>query len=243
MPIKLSGASKFEVSNKANNTAEILLYGPIGDSGWDDSYISDKAILKALRELPKNITQIDLRVNSGGGSVFHGTTIYELIKAHPANVTAYVEGLAASIASIIIMAADEIVMGDAGMIMLHKPLTAVHGNANEMQSTIDILDQIEMQMINIYRKKMKTTSREDIANILSKETWYAAEAAIEAGLADRMIDTTVEARYMAASIMEKHMSGFRNMPKFEASEDIQKKLMREELNSLTDGFNNVLNNI
>lgn len=242
MSKQLSNEAKFEIVSKNNTSAEIVLYGPIGE-GWDDSYISDKKMLSELRALPKNITNIDLRINSGGGSVFHGTTIYELLKAHPAKVTAYVEGLAASIASIIIMAADEIIMGDAGIIMLHKPLAPVYGNANELQNMIDVLDKIEHQMINIYKKRMKTTSREDIANILAKETWFTAEEAIEIGLADRMIDSTVEARYMAASIVEKHMGGLKNLPKMESTKEIENRLIMEELNSLTSSFDNVLNNI
>ena len=227
--------SKFEVSMKADDTAEIYLYGQIVGESWGGEYgISEKDIIKALKDIPKTVKNINVRVNSPGGSVFSGTTIYEFLKNHPAKVTAYVEGMAASIASIIIMASDEIVMGDAGMIMIHKPLVGVYGNANELQDMIEILDRIEYQMISIYLKRVKK-SREEIANMLAKETYFGAEQAIEVGLADRKMDSSDESRYLAASILKdmKNMKQFKNLPEMESPEEISARLRREEIAELT----------
>lgn len=227
--------AKFEVSMKADDTAEIYLYGEIVSDSWGGEYgISEKDIIKALKEIPKSVKQINLRVNSPGGSVFSGSTIYELLKNHPAKVTAYVEGMAASIASIIIMASDEIVMGDAGMIMIHKPLVGVYGNANRLQDMIEILDRIEFQMVSIYLKRMKK-SREDIAKMLSDETYFGAEDAIEIGLADRKTDSSDESRYLAACIIEEmsNKKQFRNLPKMESAEEISARLRRDEIAELT----------
>lgn len=224
----------FEIKNKTETEAEIFIYGSIGDNPWDDSAISEKDIASELRKMPKSIKNISLRVNSGGGSVFSGTTIYELLKAHPAKVTAYVEGLAASIASVIIMAADEIVMGEGAMLMLHRPLVGVYGNAGELEKMIDVLDKIESQMTNIYAKRM-SVSRSEISKILAEETWFTAEEAIDIGLADRTFDSG-EAVYVAASMIE-NCKWMKNKPKMKSRDS----LVKEKLKELTNNANLFLN--
>jgi len=227
---------KFEINNKTETEAEIFLYGAIGDNPWDDASISEKDIASELRKLPRTIKNISLRVNSGGGAVFSGTTIYELLKNHPAKVTAYVEGIAASIASVIIMAADEIVIGDGALIMIHKPLSALYGNANDFEKTIEILDKIENQMINIYSKRMKA-SKDEIARMLSAETWFTAEEAIEIGLSDRTFSASDESRYMAACLME-NSKWLKNKPEMRKSD----ALVKEKLKELTNEAKLLLNN-
>jgi len=234
--IELFEKSKtFKIENKGETTAEIFIYGNIGDNPWDDSSISEKTIVAELQKLPKTIKNINIRVNSGGGSVFSGVTIYELLKNHPAKVTAYVEGVAASIASVIIMAADEVVMGEGAMLMLHKPLVAVYGNTIELEKMIDILDKIETQMLSIYAKRTNK-SRAELSKILADETWFTAEQAIEAKLADRIVDSSDESRYLAASIIEK--GNFRNKPQMKSSD----ALVKEKLKQLTNSANTFLNN-
>lgn len=224
----------FEILNKTETEAEIFIYGSIGDDPWDDSAISEKQIATELRKLPKTIKNISIRVNSGGGSVFSGTTIYELLKSHPAKVTAYVEGLAASIASIIIMAADEIVMGEGALIMLHKPLVGIYGNANELEKMIEVLDKIENQMINIYAKRMKA-SRTEISKILAEETWFTAEEALDIGLAERTFDSG-ESVHIAASMIQ-NCTWMKNKPKIKTQDESNK----EKLKELTNKVNLFLN--
>lgn len=228
--------NKFEIVSKDNGVADVFLYGEIVSDSYGGEYgISEKDIVNALKAIPKTVTQINLRVNSPGGSVFSGSTIYELLRNHPAKVTAYVEGFAASIASIIIMAADEIVVGDAAVIMLHKPLVGIYGNAETLQNMIEILDRIEYQMINIYAKRMKSDSKEEIARILSKETYYTAEEAIKAGLADRTFESQDESRYFAACFVNdmKGKKQFKNLPTLESMEDIAARNRKAELLELT----------
>lgn len=227
--------NKFEIQNKTETYAEIFLYGSIGNNPWDDTAISEKDIADELRKLPKTIKNIDLRVNSGGGSVFSGTTIYELLKAHPAKVTAYVEGMAASIASVIIMAADEIIMGEGAFIMIHKPLSALYGNANDFQKTIDILDKIENQMVNIYKKRM-SVSKTEIERMLAEETWFNDEEAIKLGLADKKMEMSAEARYLAASLIEGN-TWMKNKPQIKSTES----MIKEKLKELTNQVNTFSN--
>jgi len=232
--IELHKSKTFTIENKGETTAEIFIYGNIGDNPWDETSISEKKIVSELQKLPKTIKNINVRVNSGGGAVFSGVTIYELLKNHPAKVTAYVEGVAASIASVIIMAADEIVMGEAAMLMLHKPLVAIYGNTIELEKMIDILDKIENQMISIYAKKTKK-SRAELSKILADETWFTADQAIEMGLADRSMASTDESRYLAASIIEG--GNFRNKPSVKSSN----ALAKDKLKELTNNVNVFLN--
>jgi ATP-dependent Clp endopeptidase proteolytic subunit ClpP len=227
--------SKFEIVSKDNGVADVFLYGEIVSDSYGGEYgVSEKDIVNALKGIPRTVSQINLRVNSPGGSVFSGTTIYELLKNHPAKVTAYVEGFAASIASIIIMAADEIVMGDAAVIMIHKPLVGIYGNANTLQDMIEILDKIEYQMINIYKKRMDS-SKEEIAQMLSKETYFTSEEAIKAGLADRITSSEDESRYFAACFVNnlRNTKQFKNLPTLESMEDIAARNRKAELMELT----------
>lgn len=221
---------KFEIKNKTETNAEILLYAPIGESYFDDS-ISAKAFSEELKKLPNSIKEITLRVNSPGGSVFDGMTIYERLKNHPAKVTAYVDGLAASIASIIIMAADEVVVGDGAMIMIHKPMSFVAGNSLELERMIDVLDKIENQMINIYAKKTGM-SKSEISSALSQETWYTSDEAIEAGFAKKKFEAK-ETLHLAASMID-GCSWFKNKPQIKNRNDLVREKLREFNNKAKD---------
>lgn len=178
--------SSLQVINKSEKVSEILLYGSIGESFWDENSISAKQFSDELKKIPASVKEIHLRVNSPGGSVFDGMTIHERIKGERKNgrkVIAYVDGLAASIASIIIMAADEIIVGDGSMVMIHKPMVGVQGNSLDMERMVSILDKIEEQMISIYAKKTGQ-SRLEISKALTEETYYTSEEALELGYAD-----------------------------------------------------------
>lgn len=190
-----------KVINKTETVAEILLYGAIGDSMWDDTAVSATKFSDELKKIPSSVKEIHLRVNSPGGSVFDGMAIYEKIKSERSKgrkVIAYVDGVAASIASVIIQAADQIIVGDGSFIMIHKPLVGVFGNATELDRMISILDKIEEQMITIYAKKTGL-SRIEISNALAAETWFDSKEALENGLADSVFeakDTLQIAAYM-----------------------------------------------
>jgi ATP-dependent Clp endopeptidase proteolytic subunit ClpP len=225
--------SGFSITNKSETKAEILLYSSIGESYFEDS-ISAKTFSEELKKLPSSVKEITLRVNSPGGSVFDGMTIYERLKSHPAKVTAYVDGLAASIASIIIMAADEIIVGDGAAIMIHKPMSFVAGNSLELERMIDVLDKIENQMISIYAKKTGMT-RSEISAALAKETWYTSDEAIEAGLASKKFEAK-ETLHLAASMIES-CTWFKNKPKIKNKNELVREKLREFNNKAKDFLN------
>lgn len=161
--------------NETKKTLDITLRGVIGSEQSEE--IEDL--------LKKNYKEINLTINSRGGSVFEGLAIYNMLKDYPGAVKAKVTGLAASMASVIAMAADEITIPKTAAIMIHKPmLSLLYGpNADELRHNADILDKLEDMLISTYKPRMKLSNNE-IAELLRAETWYNGNEAFEAGLAD-----------------------------------------------------------
>lgn len=194
--------NQFKIEAKTETVAEINIYGAIGASWYEDS-ISASDFSNKLKELPASITQLDVHINSIGGDVFDGVTIYNRLKMHKANVTVYIDALSASIASVIMMAGDEIVMGEGALVMIHKPATGIYGNSLELQAIIDRLDDVETQMTNIYQKRTKmdrTELKALIAGEENGETWLDADRAVELGFADRKMSDEEDFKAVACSV-------------------------------------------
>ena len=122
--LKIIGTDSKNFScKKRGKKAEIALYGTIGETFFDDG-ITAKRFIEELNEL-KDVDSIDLRINSMGGDVFEGVTIYNRLKEYKATINVYVDGLAASIASVIAMAGDTVTMGEGSFMMVHSPMTGV----------------------------------------------------------------------------------------------------------------------
>ena len=143
----------WEVKAKANKTGELLIYGDIVSKDyWGDEVTAKKidAEIKALGE----IETLNIYINSGGGSVFAGMAIYNIIKRANAKVkNAYVDGLAASISSVIPLAADNIYMPSNAMMMIHNPAGCVYGTAPDMRKMADTLDKVRDTIIGVYVDK------------------------------------------------------------------------------------------
>lgn len=183
----------------AGTSAEISIYDEIG--GWG---ISAKEFAQDLKSL-KGIRDLTLRLNSPGGSVFDGMAIYNLLKAHDAQITVHVDGLAASMASVIAMAGDLIVMPENSMMMIHNPWTMTAGDAEELRKNADLLDKIKKAMISAYTSKTGL-SEEMISQYMDEETWFTGSEAAELGFADE-----VEEPMQMAAMFD--LSKFQNSPK------------------------------
>lgn len=169
----------YSVKAQAAKAAEITIFDEIGFWGVTASaFIAD---LKKLGDLD-NLT---VSINSPGGSVFDGLAIYNALRQHPANVTVKVMGVAASAASFIAMAGDKIVMPENTFLMVHNPMGAVFGNADEMREWADTLDKIAASLIGIYVKRTGK-SEEEVKALLDAETWMSAKEAVEMGFADEI---------------------------------------------------------
>ena len=159
---------------------ELRLYGEIG--GYFEGGISAKEFGSVLDSASGDIK---LYLNSDGGDVFDGLAIHNQIARYPHDVTVVVDSLAASIASVIAMAADEVVMMPQSFLMIHNPWTAAIGDAGEFRGIADLLDLIGGQIAEIYATKSgQTVGR--FLDLMAGETWLTANDAVELGLADRI---------------------------------------------------------
>lgn len=174
----------FQVLNKAGKTAELLIHEDIGKNWWDDSGVTSKAFIEAVRALG-DLNAITLRINSRGGSLFDGVAICNYLKSHKASVTVIVDGVAASAASVVAMAGDEVVMPVGAMMMVHDPISFAFGNSAEMRKAADDLDKIKEGFLGAYTAKTGMP-REDVWDLLTAETWMTAEEAVAWGFADRV---------------------------------------------------------
>lgn len=170
----------YRIENAAEETADVFVYDSIG--GWGGVAPAD--FISELREVTAR--KINLRVNSPGGSVFDGITIANAIRSHPAHVTTYVDGLAASIASVIALAGNRVVMQPSSQMMIHDAAGGCFGNATEMQQMATLLDKQSDNIANAYAARAGGTSAE-WREVMRAETWYLADEAVTAGLADEAV--------------------------------------------------------
>jgi ATP-dependent protease ClpP protease subunit len=181
-----------------NEGAEISIYDEIGAYG-----VSAKAFLADLGKLPDK-APLTLRLNSPGGSVFDAVAIYNALQRHAGTVTVSIDGIAASAASYIAMAGDEIIMPENAFLMIHDPSGMVMGTAADMRAMAEALEKIGASLIKGYAAK-SGKPEDEIAALLAKETWLDAAEALELGFAD----TVAAPVKMAASF---DVSRFRNAP-------------------------------
>jgi ATP-dependent protease ClpP protease subunit len=164
-----------------DNNAEIIIYDVVG---WP--YIDAFDLIRSLGTIKaKNIS---VRINSPGGDVFDGVAIFNALKEHPAHVTTKIEGLAASIASIIALAGDEVQAHKNAMYMVHDPWVLAAGNQYDLREIADILGKIGGNMLDIYYDKSNIGKRE-LKQMMKDETWFTAAEAKDRGLIDTILDT------------------------------------------------------
>lgn len=168
------------VHNEETKTSEITIYGVIGTSWWNESF-SASDMDKALNEASGH--DIKIHLNSPGGDAFMGIAIYNRLKRHDGKVTIYVDGWACSAASVIAMAADELIMGLGSMMMIHEASNIVWGTKAEMRKEADVLEELEEGMIDIYMTKANV-DRDEIRKKVDAETWFSARKAVEIGFAN-----------------------------------------------------------
>jgi len=176
----------FRIKAAADNTAEVLIFGDIGDSWYGDS-VAAKDFAEELAKL--EVDEITIRINSYGGAVADGIAIYNAIKRHPANTIVSIEGVAISIASLIAMAADEVTMASNAIFMVHAPWGGLYGNAKELRDYADVLDKYSSAMASSYMEQTGQ-SYDDIMSLLTdgEDHYYTADEAMEYGFVDEVTD-------------------------------------------------------
>lgn len=214
------------IKNEEEKSAELILYGSIGsDEYWDD--ISDKAFKQDIENLG-NVENITLHINSPGGSVFSAVAIANTLKNHKAKVTANIDGLAASAATIITSACDVVRMPKNALFMIHNPITFAYGNNQEMQKTLEMLDKVKNSIIETYLNKTKT-DKETLSQLMDNETWMSAEEAKEHGFVDEILDENVEKEVIENKLIINNMAfditKFRNFKAGEKANKIQNPIV------------------
>lgn len=196
--------------------ATIYIYDAIGFFG-----IEAQKLVQEIDQL--EATDITLRINSPGGDVFDGAAIYNAFDRHPAKVHVKIDGVAASMASLIALAGDDIEMSENAFYMIHKPWSIVIGSADDMRSEAGLLDKIESTAVGVYAKRSGMTD-EEIRGLLAAETWYTAEEAMDAGFIDKVAGSSRESRF--------DLSMFDNAPETDAHE--REVSVREAESALRD---------
>ena len=198
--------NKFWNMSVKDDIGTIDLYGEISDVTWWGDEVTPAQFKSDLANLG-DIKNLDIHINSGGGDVFAGFTIYNMISRHKAHKTVYIDGLAASIASLIAMAGDEIIMPANSMMMIHNSWAAIAGNANDLREMADELEKVDGLLRDTYVSKTGLDA-ETIADMMANETWFTANEAVEKGFATEIEDAVK----MAASLDDKYFDRYKHVP-------------------------------
>lgn len=211
---------------------EILIYDDIGPD-WL-GMIGAQTIAKALKDVGET-EQIVVRLNSPGGSVFEGIAIYNQLKNHKAQITMEIDGLAASIASIIAMAGDSVRIAGNAMMMIHDPMMIAFGNAVELQKKVDLLKDVKDNMLlpTYAARTGEKASAEELAQLMTEETWLSANESVEKGLADSISENKAVTAHVDGDVYNyKHIpEQFTNARPDEPEEDEAGEAEGEETES------------
>lgn len=191
------------INQHGDGAPEVLIYDTIGDDFWGYG-ISAKGFDERLQALG-DVPEIDVRINSDGGSVFDGVAIYNALGRHPAKINVHIDGLAASIASVIAMAGDTIAIAENAFLMIHKASSGVWGSDVEMRREADLLTAIEKQIVAIYHARSGHDA-DELAAMMAAETWIDSARAIELGMADQVVANKQVAAHL------RRPQAFRNVP-------------------------------
>ena len=172
-----------QTDNPKENGRTLFLNGTIADESWYDDDVTPQLFKDDLYADSGDVT---VWLNSPGGDCVAAAQIYNMLKEYPGNVTIKIDGIAASAASLIAMAGDNILMSPVSMMMIHNPLTMAIGNADDMQKAAAMLDEVKESIINAYELKTGL-SRAKLSHLMDDETWMNAVKAVELGFADGIV--------------------------------------------------------
>lgn len=184
---KGSGRRVYAKASEDKDTTTVYLYDAItADAYWGGVTARDMAAALDSVTTPN----IDLRINSPGGDVFAGKTIAALVRAHPAHVTVYVDGLAASAASLVAIAGDKVLMAPGAFLMIHKSWVLIAGNSDDMMDTAALLEKVDTSIAAEYAARAGITADEAM-ELMAAETWLSAAEAVESKFADGVVTDEV----------------------------------------------------
>ena len=216
---------KFEFKNEAE-IARLNIYDSIGDDGWGGGITA----LEIQEELNNaNGKPLDVHINSYGGEVFEGFAIYNTLKHYSGQKTVVIDGIAASIASVIAMAGDKVVMNKASMMMVHNASSWAWGNAEEMKKVVQALESIDEVIKGVYKDKTNL-DMDKLTALMESETFMTAKECVDYGFADELLDEEQSEQTITNSInslnelkenYEKAIKQFNEMEKLGFKAEVQ----------------------
>ena len=187
----MNDAKKFwSIRNEAEEaTAELMLYGEIANETWYGDEVTPRQFADDIKSLEGKA--LTVRVNSPGGDVFAAQAIYNQLKSYTGSVTAYIDGMAASAATIITCAADKVIMPDNAIFMIHNPMVGVCDYLNEgkIKEIANQLTAVKQTIVNAYLKKCTNVSESKLKKMMDAETWMTAQEAQSYGFVDELGDS------------------------------------------------------
>ena len=227
------------IKNQTDSSADLFFYGDIVNETWQSECYEDDMAPGDVKEFLDQLDgteNINIHINSGGGSVFGGIVIYNMLHRNNAHKTVYVDGLAASIASVIMMAGDEIVIPKNATVMIHKPSASYFfttKNADDLRKDAESLDTCQEAIMQTYMTKAKV-DKEEIEQKVNDETWLTGEEVAE--LFDVKVEEANDAVACAGSSM---FFCYKNVPanlaargKSSQKKDEQKPLSRQDIKEI-----------
>jgi len=200
----------FKAALQADGTLELLVYEDIGENWWDGGGITTKTVKQQI-DAAGNYSKILIRINSPGGDAFEGIGIYNLVRATKKPVEVNVDGIAASSASIIAMAGDDIVMGPNALMMIHNAWSWCMGYASDMRKMAEALDKISGAIAQTYVTKTKKELT-DVLALMDAETWMTAQECLDGGFCTEIVSEPDETQ-PAALAMARNFKGLRLLKK------------------------------
>ncbi|QYA42070.1 Clp protease ClpP [Macrococcoides bohemicum] len=194
--------------SKTDNVGQIDIYGEIVPEMWRWSDEESAYHFKDTLEKLGDVEEITVNINSPGGDVYEGIAIHNMLKRHKAKVIVNIDGLAASIASVIAMAGDVVRMPNNAMIMIHNAMSGVVGNANDLREVADLLDKVTSTLMNTYLEKTEKLNADTLKALLDAETWLTAEEAFSYGL----IDEVITSKKLVACASKEQLTKFNKTP-------------------------------
>ena len=226
---KIENTGFMEFRNMTDDAADLYIYGDIVSSTWG-KWADEDTCPQDISDFMGQVSpgaDLTVYINSGGGDVFAGIAIHSMLSRHTGHKKGVVDGIAASIASVILMACDEIVMASGSQIMIHKPLSWAYGNADDFEKLISTLDQCQKSITEIYMTRVKDgVTEEKVTELINAETWMTAKDAQE------IFDVMIEERPAVAACVDWMLDSYKNAPreiKTQNVDDIERKITEKRI--------------
>lgn len=240
---ELKNVGKIEIKNQTEEKAELYFYGDIVSDSWSSWWTDEDKCPQDVSDFLKsleNSQDIEIYINSGGGSVFAGIAIYSMLKRHKGKKTVHVDGLAASIASVIALAGDEVIVPKYANFMIHNPLCMLWNsyNAIDLRKIASTLDSCKESILNIYMENVKEgVTKEELSALMDEEKWFTGESAAE------IFNIKIEDEFELVACSSEFLDKYKNTPKnLFVNNDKSKESQKVDIEEIANKVISILQN-